>query len=120
MTGIDRERMLREAYPDPQERLAVRLAQDERKARELGEALAKVPPPAALRRSGTQLTEAQRSATCERSEKLTVRLGPGYKARLRALSEEDGYSIAEWIETWVEMAEREIAAVRGRTRKAKP
>ena len=60
-------------------------------------------------RSGTRLTEAERAATCERSERLQVRLRPGYAARLRALSEADGYSVAEWVETWIEMAEREIA-----------
>lgn len=66
-------------------------------------------------RSGARLTEAQRAATCERSERLQVRLRPGYAARLRALSESDGYSVAEWIETWIEEAEREIAAlVKGR------
>ena len=68
-------------------------------------------------RSGTRLTEDQRSATCERPESLKVRLRPGYRARLRALSEEDGYSIAEWIETWVEMAESEIASIRERPKK---
>lgn len=61
----------------------------------------------ARHRSGARLTEAQRAATCERSERLQVRLRPGYAARLRALSESDGYSVAEWIETWIEMAERE-------------
>lgn len=67
--------------------------------------------------SGTRLTEAQRSATCERPERLQVRLRPGYVARLRSLSEEDGYSVAEWIETWVEMAESEIRGIRERPAK---
>ncbi len=72
---------------------------------------------AARHRSGARLTEAQRAATCERSERLQVRLRPGYAARLRALSESDGYSVAEWIETWIEEAEREIAALaKGRRR----
>lgn len=68
-------------------------------------------------RSGARLTEAQRAATCERSERLQVRLRPGYVARLRALSESDGYSVAEWLETWIEEAEREIADLaKGRKR----
>lgn len=117
MTGVDRERMLRESYPDAQERLGIRLAQDDAKARELGDALGRLPPPAILRRSGTRLTEAQRAETCERPEALKVRLRPGYRARLRALSEEDGYSVAEWIETWVEMAESEIRGIRERPAK---
>lgn len=68
-------------------------------------------------RSGSRLTEAQRAATCERSERLQVRLRPGYAARLRALSESDGYSVAEWIETWIEEAEREIAALAKRRKR---
>lgn len=68
-------------------------------------------------RSGTRLTEAQRAETCERPEALKVRLRPGYRARLRALSEDDGYSVAEWIETWVEMAESEIRGIRERPAK---
>lgn len=115
MTGIDDDRFLREAYPDPQERLAVRLAQDEAKAREyavLGRVLGGS-------RSGTRLTEAQRAVTCARSERLQVRLRPGYVARLRELSEGDGYSVAEWIETWIEMAESELAEFRQRPPKRK-
>ena len=57
--------------------------------------------------SGTQHTEAERAALYTRTDRLSVRLKPGYKARLQALSEGDGYSIAEWIETWIEMAEQE-------------
>jgi len=65
------------------------------------------------RRSGARLTEAERAATCERSERLQVRLRPGYVARLRALSESDGYGVAAWIETWIEMAEREARGAKG-------
>jgi hypothetical protein len=68
-------------------------------------------PTAAKRtsRSGRSLTESER-----RTESLKVRLQPGYKARLAALAESDGYSIAEWIETWVEMSEKEIEGVTAR------
>ena len=61
----------------------------------------------ARHRSGARLTEAQRAATCERSERLQVRLRPGYAARLRALSESDGYTVAEIIESWVDTEEAE-------------
>jgi hypothetical protein len=55
-------------------------------------------------RSGPQLSEARlRELGWER---LSLRLRRGVKARLRALAETDGYTLAEWIETWVEMAER--------------
>jgi hypothetical protein len=117
----------------PEKSLETKLAEIDRDARELGAAVGRVmtsvgsrgPLPgetaeraaARLSRSGTRLTEAQRSETCERPEALKVRLRPGYRARLRALSEDDGYSVAEWIETWVEMAESEIASVRERPAK---
>lgn len=106
VTGIDRERMLREAYPDEQERLDVRLGRANREAKELGESLAR----AQSARRETR-TEADRRAT---HDVLKVRLPLGYRARLQRLADEDGYSVAEWVQTWIEMAETEIAGLRAR------
>jgi hypothetical protein len=64
----------------------------------------------ARHRSGARHNEAERAATYERTDRLSLRLRPGYAARLRTLSEGDGYSVAEWVETWIEMAEREARA----------
>jgi hypothetical protein len=68
--------------------------------------------PARAKRSGTVLTEAERASRSERTDRLSLRLRPGYVARLRALADEDGYSAAEWIETFVDTAESEIAEFR--------
>jgi hypothetical protein len=70
--------------------------------------------PARAKRSGTRLSNAERAETCERTEMLTVRLRAGYRDRLKALAAEDGYSVAEWVESRVEMAETELAEFRQR------
>jgi hypothetical protein len=49
-----------------------------------------------------------------RYDTIKLRLPLGYKARLQRLAEEDGYSVADWVATMVEMAESEIAALRQR------
>jgi len=75
---------------------------------------ATVTGPVRATRSGTRLSNAERAETCERAEMLTVRLRAGYRDRLKALAAEDGYSVAEWVESWIEMAETELAEFRQR------
>ncbi len=45
----------------------------------------------------------------ERYDTIKIRLPRGYKARLQRLAESDGYSVAEWITTWIEIGELEAA-----------
>lgn len=49
-------------------------------------------------------------------ERLSVRLLAGYKDRLRALAEDEGFSIGEMIESWIELEEQ--GQLQARTRKA--
>jgi len=61
------------------------------------------------------------SGRADGGERLNLRLPTGLTARLRALAESDGYSIAEWIETWVEWEESEATeATEARAREARP
>lgn len=53
-------------------------------------------------------TEADRRA---KQDTLKVRLPLGYRARLQALAEEDGYSVAEWISLQVDHAEESRRAI---------
>jgi predicted ArsR family transcriptional regulator len=55
------------------------------------------------KRSGGNVHEAQRG-----TEAVKLRLPPGYAAKLRTLAESDGYSISEWVASFVDMAERDI------------
>ena len=50
-------------------------------------------------------------------ERLSVRLLAGYKDRLRALAEEEGFSVGEMIESWIEIEEHEQAQARLRSRR---
>jgi hypothetical protein len=47
-----------------------------------------------------------------RPEKLNAWLSPGYRARLAALTASDRYTVGEWIETWIELSERDLEAKR--------
>jgi hypothetical protein len=43
-----------------------------------------------------------------RTDQFATKLLPGYVARLRAICDSEGATVAELIESWVEMEEREI------------
>lgn len=55
--------------------------------------------------SGPNISEAQRG-----TESVKIRLGPGYKARLKTLAEAAGYTLGEWVEAQIVDEERERAA----------
>jgi hypothetical protein len=65
------------------------------------------------------VTKARRETRTEadmakRYDTIKLRLPLGYKARLLRLAEEDGHSASDWVRTWIEAAEREIAGIKRR------
>lgn len=49
---------------------------------------------------------ARRPVARARTDQLATKLLPGYVARLRALCDSEGMTVAEAIESWVERAEK--------------
>jgi hypothetical protein len=53
------------------------------------------------RRSGPTQPESERKAV-----QVLLRLTPWHRDQLRKLSKSDGYTMSEWVQTWIEMQAR--------------